>query len=140
MCSCLFTCDEIQNVCQLGQAQCLGFTIIMSHWAKCTTLLSIEYMSKITLFRAKFSTKVTPLPRRKNKIPPWFPLNSTFIVDTSFGSKCYFKVSIALQIINGISPKSAGSNALHTSYNLILVQDSWYSTSSAPSCELLLLD
>ena len=70
MCSCLFTCDEIQNVCQLGQAQCLGFTIIMSHWAKCTTLLSIEYMSKITLFRAKFSTKVTPLPRRKNKIPP----------------------------------------------------------------------
>merc|ERR1711888_82616 len=66
-----FTCDDIQNVCQLGQAQCLGFTIIMSHWAKCTTLLSIEYMSKITLFRAKFSTKITPLPRRKNKIPPW---------------------------------------------------------------------
>ena len=44
---------------------------VRSKKVRCMLLLTIEYMSKTPLFRVKFSTKVTPLPRRKNNIPPW---------------------------------------------------------------------
>ena len=50
----------------LDQSKVLVFRVVagIAAWFK--------YMSKITLFRAKFSSRVTPLPRSQNNIPPWF--------------------------------------------------------------------